>query len=153
MSWNPGDTIVSGSELPRRSAKVSNDPSDSPGRRLSVRLTSKAKRCLDSKCELKGMSPSELVNAMLEELGGETEDEPSIDLHSGKIHISKWTPRNCPECAVPNPDFQDEVKCRDCGIALGSEEEAKKLKACPNCPLTFDKDGLPEHRHYDRVKI
>ncbi len=132
------------------------DVSDSSGRRLSVRLTRRAKGCLDLECESKGMSPSELVNSMLEGLGreesGDTGYEPTIDLHSGKIHISRWTPRNCPECGVPNPDFQDEVKCRDCGIALGSLEEAKKLKACPNCPLTFDKDGLPEHRHLERVK-
>ncbi len=130
--------------------------SDSSGWRLSVRLTAKAKECLDSKCESKGMSPSDLVNSMLETMAEEepreSENEPTIDLHSGKTHISGWTPRNCPECAVPNPDFGDEVRCRDCGIALGSEEETRKLKACPNCPLTFDKDGLPEHRHYERVK-
>ncbi len=130
--------------------------SDSSNRRISVRLTAKARSCLDSKCRIERISPSELVNSMLEGLGGqepgETENEPTIDLHSGKIHVSGWTPRNCPECAVPNPDFQDEVKCKDCGIALGSEEEAKKLKACPNCPLTFDKDGLPEHRHYQPVR-
>ncbi len=129
------------------------DTLDGSGRRLSVRLTAKAKGCLDSKCRSKGMSPSELVNSMLEEEPEETNDASTFDLHSGGIHVSEWTPRNCPECALAYPDFKDEVECQDCGIALGSEEFARtKLKACPNCPITFDKDGLPEHRHFVRVR-
>ncbi len=133
---------------------MSDDESDSSGRRLSVRLTARAKGCLDSKCASRGMSASELVNSMLESLGEEEAEETlTVDLHSGRIHVSEWTPRNCPECAVPNGDFKDEVKCADCGIALGSEEYARtKLKACPNCPLTFDKDGLPEHKHFVKVR-
>jgi hypothetical protein len=94
-----------------------------------------------------------MLETLAEEEPGEADEASNVDLHSVGIHISQWTPRNCPECAVANDDFEDEVECKDCGIALGSEEYARtKLRACPNCPLTFDKDGLPEHRHFVSVR-
>jgi hypothetical protein len=39
----------------------------------------------------------------------------------------------CPTCGDRNPDFKDEVRCRECGMHLGETEAARKLEACPNC--------------------
>lgn len=59
---------------------------------------------------------------------------PKLDGHEeGKPHfVGSWQ-KFCPTCGIPNPDFKDETKCKDCGTHLGAFETANKLKACPNC--------------------
>lgn len=54
-------------------------PASKLSRRLSVRLTAKAKGCLDTKFESNGISPSELVNSILKTLAekGLEDDEVS----------------------------------------------------------------------------
>jgi len=84
---------------------------------------------------------------MLESLAEEEleeKDEPStIDLHSGGVHVSEWTPRYCPECGTVNK-FQDEVRCADCKVSLGSEAYTKhKMRVCPNCGSTRGYEAVP----------
>jgi len=54
-----------------------------------------------------------------------------------KEHLVGWLPKFCPECGTENSEFQDQVKCKNCGISLGSERYARhSMKACPNCGST-----------------
>jgi hypothetical protein len=53
--------------------------------------------------------------------------------HADEPHyIGSWQ-QYCPTCGDRNPDFKDEVVCKDCGTHLGARATAEKLKACPNC--------------------
>lgn len=55
---------------------------------------------------------------------------PKIDLPD---HAMSITDAYCPTCGDPNPDFKDEIECKDCGHALGAEATLDKVKNCPGC--------------------
>jgi len=60
------------------------------------------------------------------------EDCPTCNKSIGEHFVRKTEPY-CPECHEKNPNFKSLAVCADCGLSLGSKEEAEKLEGCPNC--------------------
>ena len=63
----------------------------------------------------------------------EQKDEKEPVPHS--FEREKWQ-HHCTGCGAVNPDWKDEVKCKECGTHLGSAENALKIPNCPHCGAT-----------------
>jgi predicted RNA-binding Zn-ribbon protein involved in translation (DUF1610 family) len=56
--------------------------------------------------------------------------------------VASWEPEWCPDCGTRNPKYEKSkpedplVKCATCNVKLGTQSEAAKMKACPNCGPT-----------------
>jgi Zn finger protein HypA/HybF involved in hydrogenase expression len=63
------------------------------------------------------------------------ENCPHCGTSKGEHYVRKWE-KWCPECHEPNPNFTSFASCKNCGLPLGTKEDAKKLEKCPECGST-----------------
>ena len=67
------------------------------------------------------------------------EDCPTCKKSVGE-HFVRQTEPYCPTCNEKNPNFKSLAVCTDCGLGLGTVEQAKTLTGCPNCGGTKAKE-------------